>query len=290
MLPSCTMIPHLIATPPPATQSHNSPPATQTRYNSQPHASQLQYDSPPNCDPPPATQSHNSPPATQTRYNSQPHASQLQYDSPPNCDPSPATQSHNSPPATQTRYNSQPHASQLQYDSPPNCDPPPATRSHNSPPATQTRYNSQPHASQLQYDSPPNYNSPYSTQSQKNDALVFPNDLVSNEDVLLRYPKLNTLCKVGSLATKLAREAYFGKKMMSKCMSFRRPSPFVLLLYVRYRVSPSLACHFLVAYEWSLWCDIFSKTSRPQFCLSSALLREERVQFCTLRGLHWRSR
>ena len=41
--------------------------------------------------------------------------------------------------------------------------------------------------------------------------------LIQPEDLLLKYPKLNNLSRVGALSAKLAREVYFGKNIMSKC-------------------------------------------------------------------------
>ena len=41
--------------------------------------------------------------------------------------------------------------------------------------------------------------------------------LIQPEDLLLKYPKLNNLSRIGALSAKLAREVYFGKNIMSKC-------------------------------------------------------------------------
>ena len=37
------------------------------------------------------------------------------------------------------------------------------------------------------------------------------------EEIIDRYPKLQTLCKAGSLACKLAREAIFGEEVLKQC-------------------------------------------------------------------------
>ena len=39
------------------------------------------------------------------------------------------------------------------------------------------------------------------------------------EEIIDRYPKLQTLCKAGSLACKLAREAIFGEEVLKQCTS-----------------------------------------------------------------------
>ena len=38
--------------------------------------------------------------------------------------------------------------------------------------------------------------------------------------IVMKYPRLVTVCKVGALASKLARESFFGKDMMAKCTVF----------------------------------------------------------------------
>ena len=44
------------------------------------------------------------------------------------------------------------------------------------------------------------------------------NDSLSGiEEIVDRYPKLQTLCKAGSLACKLAREAIFGEEVLKQC-------------------------------------------------------------------------
>ena len=40
--------------------------------------------------------------------------------------------------------------------------------------------------------------------------------MASPEDVLMKYPKLNNLSRIGAMSAKLAREFYFGKNLMAR--------------------------------------------------------------------------
>ena len=235
---------------PPATQNptqYNTPPATQnpTQYNTPPATQNpTQYNTPPqyNYDQPlspqynsdqPLSPQYNSDQSLSPQYNSDqslcstmPVAqTSTQYSSPPTDQPmynaSPATlipTQYNSPP-DQPMYNAPPATpNPTQYNSPPTDQP---MYMYNAPPATRkpSQYNTTPatrNPPPTVYNAPPAKN----LAQYKNNSPEADNDLVSNEDVLLRYPKLNTLCKVGSLAAKLAREAYFGKDLMTKCSVF----------------------------------------------------------------------
>ena len=100
----------------------------------------------------------------------------------------------------------------LSTSAPPTIMLPPSTPSTGiHPPATSTP---RPPSSVLQPStSTPD---PHKSRSTSHEPGALPGSLLQPAEVLAKYPRLRRDCRMGELATKLARESYFGKELMRR--------------------------------------------------------------------------